>query len=290
MSDLTTNKIKFALPKGRMEQGVVDLLKASGISIKGGARTYRPTISLPHFEVKILKPQNIVEMLHFGSRDIGFAGLDWVTELGAELVELLDTSLDPVRVVAAAPRSLLINGKLPMRPLVVASEYEKLSRSWIAKADLNAVFVRTYGATEVFPPEDADCIVDNTATGSTLAANDLEIVEELMLSSTRLFAHPKALEDKQKREHIENFVLILRSVCEARSRVMIELNAPSEKVEGILAVLPAMRQATISQLHGSAGFAMRSAVPRTMLPQLIPQLKALGGCDIVVTSISQIVP
>ena len=290
MTDIFVDKIKFALPKGRMEQGVIDLLKAAGISIKGGARTYRPTISLPNFEVKILKPQNIVEMLHFGSRDIGFAGSDWVTELGADLVELLDTFLDPVRVVAAAPRSLLVNGKLPNLPLVVASEYEKLTRSWISKSNLDAVFVRTYGATEVFPPEDADCIVDNTATGSTLAANDLEIIEELMASSTRLYAHPKALNDPHKREHIDNFVLILRSVCEARYRVMIELNAPSERVEAITTVLPSMREATISELHGSAGFAIRSAVPRKFLPQLIPQLKALGGSDIVVTPISQIVP
>lgn len=294
--------VKLGLPKGRMESGVFELLKAAGISIRVGARTYRPSISLSSFEVKILKPQNIVEMLHFGSRDMGFAGLDWVTELNADLVELLDTELDPVRVVVAAPKSLLENGKLPVKynnteklshlnspSLVVASEYERLTRNWISSSNLRAVFVKTCGATEVFPPEDADCIVDNTATGSTLAANDLEIVENILNSSTKLYANPRAMDNANKRATIEHFVMLLRSVCEARFRVMLELNAPADKVADITSILPAMRRATISQLHGDNGFSIRAAIPRFQLPRLIPELKALGGCDIVVTNISQIV-
>src|SRR2546427_3810659 len=136
------------------------------------ARGYRPDVSLPDTEAKILKPQNIVEMLALGSRDLGFAGADWVAELQANVVELLDTGLDPVEVVAAVPGALLENGRLPERHLVVASEYERLAQRWITERGLSAEFVRSYGATEVFPPEDADLIVDNTATGATLEAND----------------------------------------------------------------------------------------------------------------------
>ena len=104
-----TNKIKLAIPKGRMFEGVVTLLKDSGIQLQVGSRNYRPTLTPADFEVKILKPQNIIEMLHFGSRDIGFAGADWVAELKANVVELLDTGLDPVTMVAAAPKDLFIN-------------------------------------------------------------------------------------------------------------------------------------------------------------------------------------
>ena len=157
-----------------------------------GSRDYRPSISLEHVGAKVFKPQDIVEMLHIGSRDIGFAGADWVRELGADLVELLDTGLDPVKLVAAAPVDLLVDGKLPNQPLVIASEYEKITRAWIAESGLDATFVRAHGATEVFPPEDADCIVDNTATGSTLRANNLDIVDELMRSSTRMYANPRS--------------------------------------------------------------------------------------------------
>src|SRR5258708_6770162 len=159
---------RLGLPKGRMENGVLTLLADAGIRVRPSARGYRPDVTLPGAEAKMLKPQNIVEMLALGSRDAGFAGADWVAELqgGAAVVEMLDTGLDPVQLVAAAPVALLESGQLPKRRLIVASEYERLTRRWISASGLCAEFVRSYGATEVFPPEDADVIVDNTATGA----------------------------------------------------------------------------------------------------------------------------
>lgn len=282
--------IRLGLPKGRMYDAVKTILAEAGIDVKVGSRDYRPAISLEGFETKILKPQNIVEMLHAGSRDLGFAGADWVRELDADLVELLDTELDPVRVVAAAPIDLLDGDRLPSRHLVVASEYTTITKSWIASKGLDATFVRTYGATEVFPPEDADCIVDNTATGSTLRANNLQIVDTLMHSSTRLYANPWCMDDPEKRARIEDFVLVVKSVLEARQRVMLEVNVGLSDLERLVEILPCMREPTISSLHGSSGYAVKSAVPRKALATLIPQIKAAGGSDIVVTNLAQIVP
>lgn len=283
--------IHLALPKGRMQEGVFKVLSDAGIQVRIGSRGYRPTLSLPGFETKILKPQNIVEMLHLGSRDIGFAGADWVKELKADLVELLDTELDPVRIVVAAPKSLLVEGKLPAgRKLLVASEYETLTKIWIKRSGIDATFVRSYGATEVFPPEDADIIVDNTATGATLEANDLVIIDEVMKSSTRLYAHPAVVKNAAKMEEINRVLMLMRSVLEARKRVMLEVNVTADKLETLIAQLPSMREPTISPLHGESGYAVKAAVPRKELPMLIPKLKAAGGTDVVVTGLSQIVP
>lgn len=282
--------LRLALPKGHMQEGVLTLLADAGIEVRASSRAYRPTLSVPGFEVKVLKPQNIVEMIHLGSRDIGFAGADWVAELEADVVELLDTGLDPVKLVAAAPRSILNQGRLPKRSLVVATEYEKLGQGWIKSRGLDAKLVHSYGATEVFPPEDADCIIDNTATGATLRANGLQIVDELMESSTRLYAHPSLMEEPASRELVDNLILLLRSVLEARQRVMVELNVSAEQLESVIEVLPCMREPTVAPLHGEAGYAVRSAVPRSELPDIIPRIKAKGGTDLVVTEIAQIVP
>jgi ATP phosphoribosyltransferase len=285
--------VRLALPKGRMQDGVNSLLADAGIRLRAGSRGYRPSINLPHFEVKILKPQSIVEMLHLGSRDLGFAGADWVAEHHANLVELLDTGMDPVKVVAAAPTTVaqnLLDRPKGARPLIVASEYQRLSNAWIERRGLRATFVRSYGATEVFPPEDADCIVDNTATGSTLSANGLDIIDELMTSSTRLYANPAALEDPARRAAAEDFVLVVRSVIEARQRVMLEVNVAPEHLEAVIGVLPCMREPTVSPLHGNRGYAVKAAVPRDLLPRLIPDIKAHGGTDVVVTTLAQIVP
>ena len=281
--------VALALPKGSMQAAVFKLLEDAGLPVHLGAREYRPQFALAGFDAKLLKPQNIVEMLHAGSRDVGFAGADWVAELDGELVELADTGLDPVRIVAAAPYGLLVDGRLPRRRIVVASEYERLTRRWMSAGGLDATFVRSYGATEVFPPEDADCIVDNASTGSTLKANDLTVVDELMRSSTRLYASPRALDDLDLRPRIEDFVVLLRSVLDARQRVMFEVNVGEANLEGVVGVLPCMREPTIATLHGGRGFAVKAAVPRQALPTLIPAVKAAGGTDMVISRLDQII-
>jgi len=280
----------LAIPKGRIEAGVTTLLAASGMQLRSGPRGYRPVPSVPGYEVKLLKPQSIVEMLAAGSRDVGFAGADWVAEKDADLVELLDTGLDPVRMVVAAPESLLDRGELPEKPLVVASEYERITRRWIKRRGLRATFIHSYGATEVLPPEDADVIVDITATGETLAANALVVVEELFRSSTRLYASPSAMDSPDKKTAIEALILSLRSVLEARSRAMVELNVSRDGLESVIDILPCMREPTIAYLHGDTGLSVKAAVPRDDLPHLIPTLKERGATAIAVTQLEQIVP
>lgn len=286
----TSDTLRFALPKGRMQNGVFALFADAGIGLREGARNYRPEVSLPGFEAKLLKPQSIVEMLHHGSRDIGFAGADWVAELSADLVELFDTGLDPVRLVAAAPAELLHDGELPARKITIASEYVRLATRWAAQAGVDAEIVRSFGATEVYPPEDADMIVDNTSTGATLKANGLAIVADLMKSSTRLYANPRTMDDPSRRGRVEDLVMLLRSVLEARRRVMVEVNVSAEKLESVIGVLPCMRQPTIARLHGEDGYAVRAAVPRKDLPHVIVEIKRRGGTDIVVTNLGQLVP
>lgn len=287
---LDPNVIRLALPKGRMFDEIVDLLKDAGISITQSARGYRPNISLQNFSAKILKPRNVISMLAAGARDVGFAGDDWVQETGVELVELLDTQLNPVRLVVAAPHQILENGKLPDRPIVVASEYPNLAKRWIETNQLNATVLTTFGATEVFPPEDADCIIDNTATGSTLRANGLKIIDEVLLSSTRLYASPAAMQKPLNRDAIENLVMLLQAVLAARARVMMDLNVSQDNLAAVVEHLPCMREPTISPLRDSGWVAVRAALPRKDLAEIIPKLKAAGAFDIVTTAAEKIIP
>ena len=282
--------VHLALPKGRMQENILKLLGDAGIRLAFDRRGYRPSLSLEGYETKLLKPQNIVEMLHVGSRDVGFAGADWVAEKQVELVELLDTALDPVKIVAACEPAFLVNDRPRPGSFLVATEYEQLTRRWLEREGLEGRVVRSYGATEVFPPEDADCIVDNTATGATLKANGLTIFAELLKSSTRLYAHPRSMDDPGKRPIIEHLVLLIQSVLDARKRVMVEINVAPEQLERLVGILPCMRYPTVSPLHAGTGFAVKAAVPRVGLPELIAQIKLAGGTDIVVFDLAQIVP
>ncbi len=289
--DTNDGGLRLGLPKGRMQAEIFTLLDAAGLTVRAGQREYRPTIAGGGFNVKILKPQSIVEMLALGSRDVGFAGADWVAELDAQLVEVLDTGFNPVDLVAAAPAALLARGPLDSQPgLVVATEYPRLTTAWLQDRGIDAGIVHSWGATEVFPPDDADLIVDNTSTGATLVANGLVIVDTLMRSSTRLYAHPRALDDATRRADIERLVMMLTSVLEARGRVMVEVNVTADRLEAVCAALPCMREPTIAALHASAGFAIKAAVPRADLARLVPCIKAAGGSDIVITALTHIVP
>ena len=282
--------IRFAIPKGRMYDGVSKLMQEAGISIRTSSRDYRPSISLQGFDVKILKPRAIIEMLDIGARDLGFAGADWVAEDNADLIELLDTGMDRVRLVAAVPEQSDEDELLNRAGALVASEYVNITKRWIEQRGFNAKLIRSYGATEVLPPEDADCIVDNTATGSTLSANALRIIDELMISTTRIYASKSAMKNNEKRTQIERFVLLIRSVLEARKRVMLELNVSKSNLESVVAVLPCMRQPTVAPMHNADGFAVKVAVLRDQLTEVIPLIKERGGSDIIVTQPEQIVP
>jgi ATP phosphoribosyltransferase-like protein len=132
--------------------------------------------------------------------------------------------------------------------------------------------------------------VDIAATGDTLRAQNLDVFDELMTSSTRLYANRAAMSDPARARAIERFAMLLRSVLEARGRVMIEVNVSREALGAVVAVLPCMREPTVSMLHGEGGFAVKAAVRKDALPTLIPDIKSRGGTDIVVTSLSQIIP
>jgi len=271
-----------------MLDGVVGLLNDSGKTVVANSRHYVPDIADDGLEAKIMKPQNVAPLVERGSYDIGFTGRDWVVETGARVVELLDLGLDPVRIVAAVPESD-DEAEVFRRRLVVATEYENMARRFLEERGCDFVLLRTHGASEAFPPEDSDMIIDNTATGRTLKEHRLKIVAVLLESSTRFIANAAALEDAGKREKIEELTMLFAAVLNARRRVMLEMNVPADKLEAIVRMLPCMRSPTVSPLYGEAGFAVKAAVKREEAARLIPLLKKMGASDILEYSFRKVV-
>jgi len=280
--------IKLALPKGRIYDKVVKLLKDAGFTITGNGRSYRPKINDNNIKIKILKARNIPKLVELGSQDIAFTGNDWVVEQSADVQELIDLKFDPVKIVAAIPKKYSLNS-LKKKKVVVASEYEALATKFLEKNGFDYVYLRTFGATEVFPPDDADMIVDNTSTGTTLKQNGLDIVETLLESSTRMIANKQAMQDEWKRKKIECIVMLLKSVLEGRKRVYLEMNISDEKLNDLVEILPCMKSPTISKLYRGGGFAVKVAVEKAKVAELIPVLKEKGATDILEFKLSKVV-
>ncbi|NOZ60142.1 MAG: ATP phosphoribosyltransferase [Calditrichaeota bacterium] len=273
-------KLKLVIPKGRIYSNVVGLLNDAGFGVETAERVYIPRVEDREIEAKIMKPQNIPKLVELGSHDAGFTGYDWIAETQANVVEVLDLGMDRVSIVAAVPENLA-NANLKNQKIVVATEYEQIARHFLEKEGYSFLLLRTFGATEVFPPHDADMIVDNTSTGRTLKEHNLHIIHTVISSSTRFIANKEALADPWKREKIEEMKMLFQAVLDARERVMLEMNVPSEKFEKIIKILPCMRSPTISQLYGGKGYAVKVAVKKSEVVKLIPMLKKIGATDIL---------
>lgn len=270
----------MVIPKGRIYANVVKLLNDSGFGVEVDERVYVPRIDDPEIEAKIMKPQNIPSLLELGSHDVGFTGHDWVVETSADVVEIINLEFDQVKIVAAIPEALT-KIDLTQKKIIVASEYEQIATRYLNQKNYTYILLRTFGATEVFPPEDADMIIDNVSTGRTLKENNLTVVDVILESSTRFYANNAALIDPWKREKIDEMKMIFQAVLDARQRVMLEMNVPKERLEEIVKFLPCMRSPTVAPLYGEQGYAVKIAVKKREVIKLIPLLKKYGATDIL---------
>ena len=195
-------KLSILIPKGRIFENVSRLFSEAGFPIALADRTYRPSMGAAWLDAKIMKPQNVGELLELGSHDAGFTGIDWIKESGSNVDEVLDLGFYKVRIVAAVPNDY-DEAKLKSKKLVVATEYVNLAEQWLKSSGYQYKILRTFGATEVFPPDDADMIIDNTSSGQTLKDNGLKIIGTLLESSTRFVASKSAMANAEKRGRIE---------------------------------------------------------------------------------------
>jgi ATP phosphoribosyltransferase len=283
-----TDKLRLLIPKGRIFDNVGRLLAEAGFPVALADRTYRPDLGAPWLDAKIMKPQNVGELLELGSHDAGFTGIDWINESGADVAEILDLGFDKVKIVAAVPQ-VFDEAALRSKKLVVATEYVNLAEGWLKNAGYHYRILRTYGATEVFPPDDADMIIDNTSSGQTLRDNGLKIIGTILESSTRFVASHAALADTEKRNRIEELAMLFHAVLDGRDRVMLEMNIPKNCFDAVVNGLPAMRSPTVAPLFGDTGYAVKIAVKRNDVPDIIPRLKKLGALDIVEYDLRKVV-
>lgn len=101
------NRLRIVVPKGRIYEQVARLLNDTGMPIESNGRTYRPITHAEGIDIKVMKPQNIPELVQLGSHDAGFTGFDWIAETGADVQEIMDLKFDPVKIVCAIPSKLL---------------------------------------------------------------------------------------------------------------------------------------------------------------------------------------
>jgi ATP phosphoribosyltransferase len=290
--------LKLVVPKGSLERATLELFEDADLKIwRGSEREYRGTVEDPRIDsVMVLRPQEIPTYVEEGYFDIGVTGEDWVAETGANVIKVTPLEYSkhtdrPVKIVLAAPRDAGLNSASDVKPdSRISTEYPNLTRRYFEGLGIPVRVLLSYGATEAKVPSIVDAIVDVTETGSTLRRNGMEILDVILESHTQLIADPRAWEDLEKRQAIEELKILLRGAIDARGRVMVKLNVEEHNLDAVVELLPAMRAPTVSRLAEPGYFAVETIVSKSAINTLIPKLKALGAEDIIELPITKIVP
>lgn len=288
--------LNLALPKGSLEEQTMLLFKQAELEVKVSFRNYSPSISDPRIsKVKVLRPQEIPSYIAEGFFDIGISGLDWIKESGADVEVIADLQYSKqgsgiVRLVIAVPESSDLERPEDIKPKSrVTTEYLNITKEYFDKLGIPVDVHYSYGASEAKVPELMDVVIDLTETGSTLRQNRLKIIGTILESSTKLMANKKSWADKKKRKAIEEIRTLLLGVIEARGKVLLSMNVSEAELKGLIAILPAMKNPTVSKLYNSDYYAIDTVVPKKDVNILIPRLKEKGAEDIIEMDITKIV-
>jgi len=300
-------KVKFAIPAGSLANATFEILQRSGYKVSGQERTYRPTINDPKIELKILRPQEIPVFVSEGLQDVGITGQDWIRETCADVEVLQNLEYGKIRLVVAIPKgssassisafmeALWSKGKnfrISTEYLNIAAEYIKnkpayrkrfgesepliVTPWWRKGENPRAKIFLSFGATEAKPPENADCIMDATETGSTLEANNLKIIDTVMQSSAVLIANKKALADPQRKEKIYDILTLLKGVVDGSKRIHIFVNVKKTNLQKLLRELPALKNPTIAPLADENWCSVNTIVEKDCLIDLLPKIRKLA--------------
>lgn len=286
--------LKLGLPAGSLQEATAELFRRAGYKIGYASRSYYPSIDDAEIRCTLLRAQEIARYVADGVLDCGLTGRDWVVESGAEVVELAElvfskVSRRPVRWVLAVPNDSPITEPKHLQGKRIATELVETTRRWLAERGVAAHVEFSWGATEVKPPLLADAIVDVTETGSSLKANNLRIVAELLTSTTRFIANPAAAADPWKRRKMADLVLMLQGAMAAEGKVGLMLNARRADVPAIVALLPALQKPTVSSLSDAEWVAINTILEESVVRTLLPRLKAAGASGIVEYPLNKIV-
>ena len=303
----SSKKLKLTIPNGHLGQKSIEIFQKAYYKISGQDRSYRPGFGDPDVELRILRPQEIPLYVSDGIQDVGITGIDWITETGAKVEEVLDLEFGGVKLVAATPKSQpydnvndLMEGfwargkefRVSAEYLNITADYLRsqpaykkrfgnkepmmITPWWRRGENAKAAVYLSFGATEAKPPEIVDMIVDVTETGTTLEQNNLKQVGTLMRSTARLVANKKALEDPWKRDKINDLKIMLRGVVEAQKQLHIFVNVRAKNLDKLLDEMKALKRPTVSPLSEKGWYAVNSVISKKDLHAMLPTLKKLA--------------
>jgi len=290
-----SNLLKFGIPKGSLENATVELFRKSGWQVSISSRSYFPSIDDDEMNCKLIRPQEMGRYVERATIDAGIAGRDWVRENESDVVEVCEmvyskVSRRPARWVLVVNGDSTVKGPEDLRGATISTELVGFTKRYFAERNIPVNVEFSWGATEAKVVDGlCDAIVEVTETGSTIKANGLRIVCELMESVPVLIANKASWADPWKREKIEQIATLIKSSLAAENMVGLKMNAPGNQVDAITSVLPSLKNATVSHLYNSDWVSIESVMSEKDVRRIIPELLKLGAEGIIEYPLNKII-
>jgi ATP phosphoribosyltransferase len=289
------NKLKLGIPKGSLEANTVDLFKRAGWRVTYDERSYFPDIDDEEISCTLVRAQEMSRYVADGTLDLGLTGKDWIIENESEVVavqDLIYSKLSPKE----AHWVLVVRDDSPIHALTdmegkrISTELVNFTKRYFKERNINVHVEFSWGATEAKVVEGlVDAIVEVTETGTTIRANKLRIVHELMATNPQLIASPQAWNDPWKRKKIEQIRILLNGSLQAMGKVGLKMNVSKENLDNVIKKVPALKSPTISQLYGGEWWAIETIVSGNIVRDLIPLLQEAGAEGIIEYALNKVI-
>ncbi len=288
-------KLTLGLPAGSLQKTTIEIFKKAGFNIYVNERSYFPYIDDEEIECILIRAQEIPRYTEEGVLDAGISGKDWITETGAEVIEVADMNyskqgLRPVKLVLAVPKDSPINSVSDLQGKKIATELVEVTRQFLLENKVEAAVEFSWGATEVKPPALVDAIAELTETGRSLKANNLRIIETILESTPRFIANKESWKSAWKKKKIEQMVTLLRGALMAEEKVGLKMNVSKGNLEKVLSLLPALRKPTISDLYEDDWVAVETVIDEKTVREMVTKLKEAGAEGIIEYALNKIIP
>jgi ATP phosphoribosyltransferase len=285
--------LKLGIPTGSLQKATIELFDKAGFHILDSERNYLPDINDEQIRLIMLRAQEMSRYVADGVLDAGITGYDWIMENDCDVVQVAElayskTTSKPARWVLAVPNESKATKPQDIQGGIIATELVNVTKKYFADKNIDVKVEFSWGATEI-KARLVDAIVELTETGASLQANNLRIIDTVIVSATKFIANKQAWQDKFKREKIENIVILLNAAIDARSRVGLKMNVKKSDLDSILNILPAEKSPTISSLADSDYVAIEVIIEDKIERSLVPALKRAGASGIITYPLNKVI-
>ncbi|PHQ30127.1 ATP phosphoribosyltransferase [Leeuwenhoekiella nanhaiensis] len=284
-----TKKIKIAIQKaGRLNEDSLQILKDCGVSIDNGRDQLKASAANFPLEVFYLRNGDIPQYLRDGVVDIAIIGENVLIEKGTDIAIAQKLGFSKCKVSLAVPKGTKYESVKDFEGKRIATSYPNTVLDYLSKYGVKADLHIINGSVEIAPNIGlADGICDIVSSGSTLFKNGLKEVEVMLKSEAVLAVSPKI--DSERQEILDKLIFRIKAVLKGRDYKYVLLNAPNDRLDAIIAMLPGMKSPTVLPLAEEGWSSVHSVIDKNEFWEVIDKLKDSGAQGILVSDIEKMV-